>query len=63
MPVICLINVTRVTSSELEAVAEFPGLPVWYSIDDGATWSEYRSGININNGGLCEVPELQLVTR
>ena len=60
-----MIAVVRFVDStkELQAVTEFPGLPVWYSVDDGVTWSEYKPGTTLQNDVLCRMPELQLVTR
>lgn len=50
------------STNELKALAEFPGLPILYSIDDGVTWSEYKPGVKLIKEDVERTSEVQLVT-
>ena len=51
------------STNKLEAVAEFPGLPIWYTLDNGVSWSEYQPEVVLDEDQICKTSELQLLTR
>jgi len=44
-------------------LAEFPGLPIMYTVDNGVTWSEYKQGVTLLSDDMCKNSDLQMVTK
>ena len=51
------------STNELVAKTEFPGLPVWYSENDGRTWLQYKRGVMLSNNVVCQGSGVKLVTK
>lgn len=40
--------IRRIVKGELEMNAVYPGLPLFYSLDDGESWLQYKTKVKVD---------------